>query len=260
MGVLDDIIAGVRVDLADREAQLPRAELELLLASAPAPIEVLTRLRGGPISVISEVKRASPSKGHLASIDDPAGLASRYETGGASVISVLTERRRFGGSLDDLRAVRAAVSIPVLRKDFIVTEYQLVEARANGADLALLIVAALSDAELTHLHRLALDLGLTPLVEVHTPDETRRAADLGAALVGVNNRNLHTLEVDPGMFARLVPLLPEGVVKVAESGLSGPADVAAAHAHGADAVLVGEALVKDGDPAAAIRAMIDATR
>ena len=260
MGVLDQIIVGVREDLAERVARVSRADLERQVGDVAPALEVLSRLRGGPVSVISEVKRSSPSKGHLATIDDPAALAARYQEGGAAAISVLTEQRRFGGSLDDLRAVRAAVTIPVLRKDFIVTEYQLVEARAYGADLALLIVAALSDAELSRLHRLALDLGLTPLVEVHTEDETRRAADLGAQLVGVNNRNLQTLDVDPGMFERLVPLLPTDVVKVAESGLTGPADVAAAHAHGADAVLVGEALVKDGDPAAAIRAMIDATR
>ena len=159
-------------------------------------------------SVIAEVKRRSPSKGDLADIPDPAALATEYAAGGAAAISVLTEERRFGGSLDDLRAVRAAVDVPVLRKDFIVTPYQLVEARVAGADLALLIVAALDDDELTGLYNEARELGLTVLVEVHDEAETERAVALGAELIGVNARNLQTLEVDIDTFGRLAPLVP----------------------------------------------------
>ena len=168
---------------------------------------------------------------------------------------MLTEERRFGGSLDDLRAVRAAVDTPLLRKDFIVDGYQLVEARAAGADLALLIVAALDDDELRRLHDQARELGLTVLVEVHDEAETERAVALGAELIGVNARNLKTLAVDPATFGRLAPLVPGDRVLVAESGISGPDDVARYAAEGARAVLVGEALVRDGDPAGAVRAM-----
>lgn len=258
MGVLDDIVVGVRADLAEREQQVDLATLRRRLDAAAPALDVLTDFRAPGISVISEVKRASPSKGALARIDDPAALAAAYEAGGASAISVLTERHRFHGSLADLDAVRARVDIPVLRKDFMVTEYQLVEARAHGADLCLLIVAALDDAELGRLHRVALDLGLTPLVEVHTPDETRRAVDVGAELIGVNNRNLQTLEVDISQFGRLVELIPAGTVKVAESGLTNADDVALVHSQGADVVLVGEALVRHGDPREGVRAMLQA--
>lgn len=244
MGVLDDIIVGVRADLAEREQQVDLATLRRRLDDVAPARDVLTDFRAPGISVISEVKRASPSKGALATIGDPAALAAEYQAGGASAISVLTERHRFNGSLADLDAVRARVDIPVLRKDFMVTEYQLVEARVHGADLCLLIVAALDDADLHRLHRVALDLGLTPLVEVHTPDETRRAVDLGAELIGVNNRNLQTLEVDIDQFGRLADLIPAGTVKVAESGLTGADDIALVHGQGADVVLVGEALVR----------------
>ncbi len=260
MGVLDDIIVGVRADLAVREASVSLASLEEQASVAAPPIDPLPLFARPDLSVISEVKRSSPSKGALAPIENPAALAQAYERGGASAISVLTEQRRFGGSLADLDAVRAAVRLPVLRKDFIVTEYQLVEARAHGADLALLIVAALDDALLAALHSRALALGLTPLVEVHTPAETRRAVDLGARLIGVNNRNLQTLEVDLATFEQLAALIPAGTVKVAESGITGPADAARVAAAGADVILVGEALVRDGDPAAAIAAMIEAAR
>jgi indole-3-glycerol phosphate synthase len=168
---------------------------------------------------------------------------------------VLTEQRRFDGSLDDLRAVRAAVDTPLLRKDFIVTEYQLLEARAAGADLVLLIVAALDDDTLVRLHDLARTLGLTVLVEVHDEAEAARAVAAGAELIGVNARNLKTLEVDPETFGRLAPLLPAHVVRVAESGIGGADDAARYAAEGADVVLVGEALVKDGDPQAAVATM-----
>jgi indole-3-glycerol phosphate synthase len=211
--------------------------------------------RSPGLSVIAEVKRRSPSKGALADIPDPAGLAAAYAAGGADAISVLTEQRRFGGSLDDLRAVRAAVPTPLLRKDFVVTGYQLLEARAAGADLVLLIVAALEGELLRELHEQARSLGLTVLTEVHDEDEVARALEAGADLVGVNARNLKTLDVDRDTFGRLAGLLPAGVVKVAESGVSGPDDAARYAGEGADVVLVGEALVKDGDPRSAVAAM-----
>lgn len=248
MGVLDDIISGVREDLAERRAVRPQTELERTVASLGPTRDPLPRFREPGLSVIAEVKRSSPSKGALATIPDAAALASEYAAGGAAAISVLTERRRFGGSLADLVAVRGAVDTPVLRKDFIVTEYQVWEARAAGADLALLIVAALTDAELVRLLALCAELGLRPLVEVHTADEVRRAVDAGAELIGVNNRNLQTLEVDLGQFARLADLIPAGTVRVAESGITGVADVERMARAGADAVLVGEALVTGGDP------------
>jgi indole-3-glycerol phosphate synthase len=259
MSVLDDIVAGVRVDLAEREARTSLTDLRAALADVDPARDPMPHFRAPGSSVIAEVKRRSPSKGELADIPDPADLAQQYAAGGAAAISVLTEQRRFGGSLDDLRAVRAAVDIPVLRKDFIVTGYQLVEARAAGADLALLIVAALDDDALRRLHDEARELGLTVLVEVHDEHETERAVALGAELIGVNARNLKTLEIHDDTFGRLAPLVPDDRVKVAESGIFGPADVKRFVGEGARAVLVGEALVKDGDPQAAVAAMTGVT-
>lgn len=258
MGVLDDIVAGVREDLAERQAHRSLADLMDAVAGMPPTRGVLEAFAAPGLSVIAEVKRSSPSKGALADIPDPAALAAEYAAGGAGAISVLTERRRFGGSLADLMAVRKAVDTPLLRKDFIVTDYQLWEARAAGADLALLMVVSLDDAELAHLHGLALELGLTPLVEVHTAEETRRAVDLGAQLIGVNNRNLQTLEVDIAQFETLAGLIPDDRVKVAESGILGVADVERVAAAGADVILVGEALVKHGDPRASVAEFIAA--
>src|SRR6478735_3431861 len=258
--VLDDIVMGAREDLARREASLPLRELRARLADAPPPRDPMPHFRAAGSSVISEVKRRSPSKGALADIPDPASLTQAYARGGAAAISVLTEERRFGGSLDDLRAVRAAVETPILRKDFIVITYQLVEARAAGADLALLIVAALDDETLRRLYDEARELGLTVLVEVHDEPETERAVALGAELVGVNARNLKTLEIHDDMFGKLAPLIPDDRVKVAESGIFSPADVQRFVSEGARAVLVGEALVKDGDPQAAVAAMTGVKR
>ena len=259
MSVLDDIVAGVRIDLDRRRSATPVADLRAALADVDPPRDPMPHLRGAGSSVIAEVKRRSPSKGDLADIPDPAELAGRYAAGGAAAISVLTEERRFGGSLADLRAVRAAVDVPLLRKDFMVEPYQLLEARAAGADLALLIVAALDDDTLRRLHDDARELGLTVLVEVHDEAETERAVALGAELVGVNARNLRTLDVDPGAFARLAPLVPGDRVLVAESGITGPDDVATYVGLGARAVLVGEALVRDGDPEGAVRTMTGVT-
>ncbi len=255
--VLSDIVAGVRVDLARRQATTSEADLRAALADVDPPRDPMPHLRAPGSSVIAEVKRRSPSKGDLAEIADPAALARLYAAGGAAAVSVLTEERRFGGSLDDLRAVRAAVDVPLLRKDFVVEPYQVLEARAAGADLVLLIVAALDDDTLRRLHDLAGELGLTVLVEVHDEAETARAVDLGAELVGVNARNLKTLEVDADTFGRLAPLVPDDRVLVAESGIATPVDVKRYVAAGARAVLVGEALVRDGDPEVAVRAMTD---
>jgi indole-3-glycerol phosphate synthase len=256
--VLDEIIAGVREDLAGREAAVPLDEIRRRAASAPAPLDAEGALRQPGLALIAEVKRASPSKGSLAAIADPAALAREYEAGGASAVSVLTEHRRFGGSLADLDAVRAAVRIPVLRKDFMVTDYQVWEARAHGADLILLIVAALAQDDLLRLQDLARSLGMTALVEVHDENEAARAVDAGASVIGVNARNLKTLDVDPDTFARLVPAIPDTCVRVAESGVRGPDDAARYAAEGAHAVLVGEALVVGGDPRAAAHDLITA--
>ncbi|WP_256795160.1 indole-3-glycerol phosphate synthase TrpC [Terrabacter sp. Ter38] len=257
--VLDGIISGVREDLGRRRAALSPADLEARLASVPPALDPMPGIRSAEgVAVIAEVKRSSPSKGALADIPEPGLLARSYAAGGASAISVLTEERRFSGSLADLDAVRAAVRTPLLRKDFMVDAYQVTEARAHGADLILLIVAALGDDLMRDLHDQARELGMTALVEVHDASELDRALALDPVLVGVNARNLKTLEVDPRTVTDLLPRVPEGVVGVAESGVSGPADVAAYVRAGAGAVLVGEALVKDGAPEAAIRGFIDA--
>ncbi|HET8559227.1 MAG TPA: indole-3-glycerol phosphate synthase TrpC [Marmoricola sp.] len=255
MSVLDEIVAGVREDLAARRELVGEDELLATVATLPAPRDPMPAFAAPGLSVIAEVKRRSPSKGALADIPDPAALAQEYAAGGADAISVLTEQRRFNGSLEDLRAVRAAVDTPLLRKDFVVTDYQLLEARAAGADLVLLIVAALDQPALRRLHDRAGELGLTALVEVHDAEEVRRALDAGARLVGVNARDLRTLEVDPATFGRLAGLVPDGVVRVAESGVSGPEDAARYTLEGADVVLVGEALVRHGDPRSALAAL-----
>jgi indole-3-glycerol phosphate synthase len=260
LSVLDDIVAGVRSDLAERESRVSAADLRAALANVDPARDPMPAFRAPGISVIAEVKRRSPSKGALADIPDPAELARAYARGGAAAISVLTEQRRFGGSLADLAAVRAAVDTPLLRKDFIVSDYQLVETRAAGADLALLIVAALDDDELGRLHDAARELGLTVLVEVHDEAEAERAVALGAELIGVNARNLKTLEVDDQVFGRLAAQLSDDAVLVAESGISGPDDVARFAAQGARVVLVGEALVRDGDAEAAVRALRQAQK
>jgi indole-3-glycerol phosphate synthase len=258
MSVLDEILAGVRTDLARRQSERSLEELKEMANRQEQAIDPMPVYRAGGISVIAEVKRSSPSAGKLADIRDPAALARDYQDGGAATISVLTEQRRFGGSLDDLRAVRAAVSIPVLRKDFIVSSYQLWEARAAGADLALLIVAALDDNELGCLIDRARSIGLTALVEVHTEHEVARAVEAGADLIGVNARNLTTLQVDTSTFSRVAPLIPAGIVRVAESGVRGPHDVLEYARDGADVVLVGESLVTGKDPRSAVSDLVAA--
>ena len=257
--VLDEIIHGVREDLAVRSALVLLDELKARVQRVAPALDAYAALSaGGGVKVIAEVKRSSPSKGALAIIADPAGLAADYAAGGASVISVLTEQRRFGGSLADLAAVRAAVDVPVLRKDFMVSSYQLWEARAYGADVVLLIVAALDQPTLVGLRERAESLGMTALVEVHDEAETDRAMEAGARVVGINARNLKTLEVDRATFARLAPRVPAGIVKVAESGVRGPHDVIEYAQAGASAVLVGESLVIGDRPRQAVADLIAA--
>ena len=260
MSVLDDIIVGVREDLKEREDRLPLSSLKEIEATVPEAKDALGALRGrdGAVKIISEVKRSSPSKGRLAAIPDPAALASLYEAGGASVVSVLTEQRRFGGSLADLDAVRAAVDIPVLRKDFIVTPYQIHEARAHGADLVLLIVAALEQNVLVSLLERTRSLGMEALVETHSRLEALRALDAGASIIGVNARNLKTLEVDRSTVEQVIDVIPQEVVAVAESGVATAHDVFEYAKWGADAVLAGEALVTSGDPRSSIQDMVSA--
>lgn len=244
MSVLDSIIEGVREDLAAR--RLPLSKLHELLEQAPKPI--LPNFQFSSMSVIAEVKRKSPSKGELADIPEPAKLAASYQEAGAAAVSVLTERRRFNGSLEDFDAVRKEISIPMLRKDFMVDEYQFYEARAHGADLILLIVAGLSKSQLSDYYALSTELGMKSLIEVHTHDELEAAMEINPEIIGVNSRNLKTLEVDPAAFKDLLPRIPGNIIKVAESGISTRADVIFAEEAGANVILVGEALVKAGDP------------
>jgi indole-3-glycerol phosphate synthase len=258
MTVLDEIVAGVREDLAVREARIPLADVKAAALDARPALDALAALRAPGVGVIAEVKRRSPSKGDLAAIPDPAELAAQYAAGGARVISVLTERRRFGGSQADLDAVRAVVDVPILCKDFVVTSYQVHEARAHGADVVLLIVAALEQNALLGLLERVESLGMTALVEVHTEGEADRALDAGASVIGVNARDLTTLDVDRSTFEKIAPGLPSGVVKVAESGVRGPHDLIGYAAAGADAVLVGEGLVTAGDARQAVADLVTA--
>jgi indole-3-glycerol phosphate synthase len=242
--VLSDLVSGAIQDASERRTLRSFAEVEAAALARPAAIDALAALApASRVRIIAEVKRASPSRGALADIADPAALAVSYQTGGASAISVLTEGRKFGGSLADLQAVRDAVTVPVLRKDFIAEPYQVFEARAAGADLVLLIVAALDQATLARLFDLTHQLGMAVLVETHSADEVARALDIGAGLVGVNARDLSTLELDQDLFGTLAGQIPSGVIRVAESAVKSAADVAHYREAGADVVLVGEALV-----------------
>ncbi|CAN2203442.1 TrpC Indole-3-glycerol phosphate synthase [Candidatus Nanopelagicaceae bacterium] len=254
MSVLDSIIEGVREDLAARRGSMAALH-ERIDAQAPA-LDAHSFLSRAEMNVIAEVKRSSPSKGNLAPITDPAALAEKYQEAGAAAVSVLTEQRRFGGSLADLDAVRSRIEIPVLRKDFMVDEYQFLEARAHGADIVLLIVAALSKSQLKDFYDLATELGMASLIEVHTQSELESAMDISPRIVGVNSRNLKTLEVSASVFEELIPAIPSSVIRVAESGISTRADVAQAQKAGATAILVGESLVKSGDPISAMRELL----
>ncbi|AXE54528.1 indole-3-glycerol phosphate synthase TrpC [Aurantimicrobium sp. MWH-Uga1] len=254
--MLSDLTAGA---LADAAARREYASYEQVEKAALAQVPALNALEflapSNHIKVIAEVKRASPSRGDLSPIADPAALARTYAANGASTISVLTEGRKFKGTLDDLRAVRAEVSVPVLRKDFIAERYQILEARAAGADIVLLIVAALDQELLAELNEFALSLGLSVLVETHSREELHRALDIDAKLIGINARNLNTFELDRDLFASLVGEIPSDVIKVAESAVRNATDVQHYRDAGADVVLVGEALVTS-DPAATLQSFL----
>lgn len=259
MSVLDELVAGALEDQQTRELTVSLEDVKKAALAAPAPIDATRWLkRADGIPVIAEIKRASPSKGHLSDIPDPAALAREYEKGGASAISVLTEGRKFLGSLDDFDKVRAAVHIPVLRKDFIVTDYQIFEARAHGADLVLLIVAALDDAQLKHLLDLAHELNMTVLVETHTREEIERARKAGAKVIGINARNLKNLKVDVNKYNELAADLPDDVIKVAESGVFGAVEVEDYARAGADAVLVGEGVATADNHELAVERLVKA--
>lgn len=257
--MLAELYRGATEDQAARELLVPMETLEELAAQASPPRDALAALapREG-VHIIAEIKRRSPSKGALADIPEPVGLAAAYQDGGASAISVLTEGRKFGGSLEDLQAVSGAVDIPVLRKDFISTPYQIIEARASGADWVLLIMAGLDDSSIRHLLRVAQEWGMSALVETHSRDEVLRAIDCGAEIIGVNARDLTTFELDIELFGRLVSLIPGGVVRVAESAVADSQDVARYREQGAHAVLIGEALVTGVDPAQRVREFVNA--
>lgn len=260
--VLDEIIVGVREDLAPRRAAVPDAEIERLARAAAPALDARASLvgEGTTMGLIAEVKRSSPSKGALAEIPEPAELAATYASAGASAISVLTEQRRFRGSLADLDAVRARVEVPLLRKDFVVDPYQILEARAHGADLILLIVAALDDQQLRDFHDLTTELGMQALVETHTPEELERALAIDPAIVGVNARDLKTLDVDLDRAAGLLGDIPGHVLAIGESAVASVADVEAYARAGADAVLVGEALVTSSDTLTTVQSFRDVAR
>jgi indole-3-glycerol phosphate synthase len=251
---LDRILAAHRARAAADERALAPLVVEARAQARARGFAGALRDAEG-LAVIAEVKRRSPSKGDLAVGLDPAALAAAYERGGAACLSVLTDRDFFGGSPDDLRAARAATHLPVLRKDFTVSPADVCDARIMGADAVLLIAAALDDGELAELHGLAVEVGLDALVEVHDEAELERALAVGADLIGVNQRDLVTFEVDNARAERVGAAMPGGVVRVAESGVRGPEDAAALAGAGFDAVLVGELLVTSGDPGAAVAAL-----
>jgi indole-3-glycerol phosphate synthase len=248
--ILQEIVAHKAGEVEARQDAAPLEEVRRRAerALAPRPPDF-----GPPMSLIAEVKRRSPSRGELATAIDPVVQAQAYAAGGAAAISVLTDDRYFGGSLDDLAAVRDAVDIPVLCKDFILTPYQVFEARAHGADLILLIVGALDDRRLSELYGLACRVGMAPLVEVHDQHELARAVALGPSLVGINNRDLADFSVDLRTTEYLAPLVPDDVVVVSESGIASREDVMRVQRAGAQVVLVGETLMRSPDPAATLR-------
>ncbi len=253
--VLDQIIEGVIEDVKSRE--VPISQLVSRLSEAPQLRSAKNALGKSGTRLIAEVKRSSPSKGVLAEISDPAKLAVKYQSGGADVISVLTEQRRFNGQISDLTAVREAINLPVLRKDFIVTEFQVYESRLIGADMILLIVAGLTPTQLKDYFQLANELGMDVLVEVHDENEAAAAVELNAQIIGVNSRNLKTLEVSDANFELIFPHLPSNLIKVAESGISTRAQVAAVEELGATAILVGETLVKSLNPESTIKELLN---
>jgi indole-3-glycerol phosphate synthase len=254
--VLAELYAGSLADAETRRESVSLNQVESLALSAPAALNALEYLApAAQIKILAEVKRASPSKGQMAEIPDPALLAEIYADNGASAISVLTEERRFKGSLADLRAVRAKVNVPLLRKDFIANEYQILEGRAAGADIILLIVAGLSEAEIVRLKGFTEDLGMTAFIETHSAEELKLAANVGGKMIGVNARDLSTFETDRDLFAKLIELFPADAIKVAESAVRTAEDVAHYRRAGADVALVGEALVTN-DPAQMLKSFL----
>jgi indole-3-glycerol phosphate synthase len=255
---LTRIAAHKREEISLRSSARPEAELRAASRDAPPTRDFYDALRGPGVRLIAEIKRVSPAKGALNVGLSPASMATTYQAAGAHALSVLTDEAFFHGSDADLVAAREAVSLPVLRKDFVLSGYQLYEARAMGADAVLLIAALLPASELASLHQLARELGLAVLVEVHAAHEVPAALDAGATLVGINNRDLTTFAVDLGTTARVRPLLPATVTVVSESGIATPQDVRAVVEAGATAILVGEALVTAGDPAERVHALVGA--
>lgn len=256
--ILDKIVDHKRIELVERKQERSLKALETESLTAPAPRDAIAALRVPGVSLIAEVKRASPSRGLLHADLDPAKLARTYADSGAAAISVLTDRQFFQGSLDDLHLVRQTVNVPVLRKDFCIDPYQVYEARAAGADLVLLIVAVLGDRDLAALYGLVRDLDMDALIEVHDEEELARALAVAPRIIGINNRDLHTFTVDLETTARLRFLVPDGVVLVSESGVHTSADVERLAALGADAMLVGESLVKAGNVGAQVRELVNA--
>ena len=258
--ILDTILEHKERELAERQAAVPLAGLVKRAEATEPPRDFAAALRQDGIRLIAEIKRASPSKGVFAPGLDPAALAQTYEAGGAGALSVLTDERFFQGSLADLGAARAATSLPALRKDFTTDEYHAVEARAAGADAILLIVAALPPPRLRALLRCAADWGMAAIVEVHTADETARALDVDAPIIGINNRNLHTFETTLETTAKLRALIPSDRLVISESGIHTPADVARLRGWGVDAMLIGEALVTAPATAAKVASLVEAGR
>jgi indole-3-glycerol phosphate synthase len=257
-GVLDAVVGAARRAAAERARRVPQSAVESAAADRSPRAHAMARALSRPgVRVIAECKRRSPSRGILRRYYRPAHIAAGYARAGAAAISVLTEPTFFDGSLDHLREVRAAVDLPILRKDFIVNEYQIVEARAAGADAVLLIVAALDDRDLRVLMTAAAAYGLAALVEAHDADEARRAVDAGATLVGVNSRNLRTLEVSPAVFDAVAPLLPETVVAVAESGITSAGDLTRLSRLRYDAFLIGERFMTAASPGEALAVLLD---
>ena len=255
--MLEALFAGSLEDAAHRELHVKAHELERRIGSLQKPVDALKVFAPrNQIHVLAEIKRASPSKGDLAAISNPSDLAKRYQDGGATGISVLTEERKFKGSLKDLADVRGVTNLPILRKDFIATEYQLLEARAFGADIALLIVAGLDQSTLRRLMKFTVELGMTPFIETHDQIELERALELEAKFVGVNARDLSTFETDRDLFSKLVHIFPPDVIKVAESAVRNASDVRHYRESGADVVLVGEALVTS-DPVASLQSFLE---
>jgi indole-3-glycerol phosphate synthase len=254
--ILDEITGWKLGEIGRLKRSQPIDRVWDRLVAAPPPRDLIAALGGGRTRLIAEVKRASPSKGLLDPDLDAAALAREYEASGAAAISVLTDQHFFQGSLDDLAAVREQVGLPVLRKDFLLDPYQVYEARAAGADAVLLIVAALGDGDLAALHRLACDLGMAALVEVHNAGELHRALRISPRIVGINNRDLHTFEVDLATSVRLRALVPPDVIVVAESGVRTRSDVERLAAAGINAVLVGESLVRAADAGHKVRELV----